>query len=201
MSMSDTPIFRFKFTDDITSAIIQFAKVHQYDDRKTYKETWKEWCEENEEMISREVARLNELGYNGDVYDKMFKAGRYYFRKKDLSQTKKPQSRRVYISMSNDILTAMDTHIKEIFCRDDSDSASTKDNFTPASAYNNFCEMNTNMLLEEIKRIFESKECSLTKQDVTNKIKKTYKNRYFIITHCKNNLEENKKDDKKDDLK
>lgn len=175
--MSETPIFRFKFTDDVASSIIEFAKIHQYDDRKTYKEMWKQWCEDNEDMISREITRLNNLGYDGDVNDKMFKAGRYYFRKKDLSENKTPQPRRSYISMSGDILTAMDAHIKQFI---------QQDNFTPATAYDDFCEENKNMLLEEIKRIFTSynKTTELKKDDVSNKIKKTYKNRYFIISRA-----------------
>jgi hypothetical protein len=169
--MTETPIFRFKFTDDVASAIVQFAKIHQYDDRKTYKEMWKQWCEDNDEIISREITRLNNLGYDGDVHDKMFKAGRYYFRKKDLSDHKTPRPRRNYISMSGDILTAMDTHIKENI---------TKHKFTPATAYDDFCDTNKNMLLDEIKRIFNTGP--LTKDDVSNKIKKTYKNRYFIVS-------------------
>ena len=31
-------IFRFKITDDIMKLLFQFAKIHQHDDRKSYKE-------------------------------------------------------------------------------------------------------------------------------------------------------------------
>lgn len=170
--MTEQPIFRFKFSDDVTLSIIDFAKVHQYDDRKTYKERWTEWCEDNNDMIMRETTRLKNLGYYGDIIDKMFKAGRYYFRKKDFSETKTPRKRRNYITMSSDILTLMDNHINMYML---------KRNFTPAGAYDDFCESNENALLEEIKCIFMKDE-TLSKTDVSNKIKKTYKNRYFMIT-------------------
>lgn len=171
-TVTQQPIFRFKLTDDISREIINFAKIHQYDDRKTYKEKWTEWCEENDDIIAREIIRLNNIGYEGNAIDKMFKAGRYYFRKKDFSESKTPHKRRNYISMSVDILNLMDDHIK-VYMK--------QENFTPAGAYDHFCEANKNMLLEEIKHIFTTNE-TLSKDDVSNKIKKTYKNRYFNIS-------------------
>ena len=75
-------IYRFKFTEDFMSELYKFSKIHQFDDRKDFKEAWKIWTEENEQIIDSEMCRLLHLGYNGDVLDKMFKSARYYFRKK-----------------------------------------------------------------------------------------------------------------------
>ena len=33
-------IFRYKLSDDLMALISQFAKIHQYDDRHSYKDAW-----------------------------------------------------------------------------------------------------------------------------------------------------------------
>jgi hypothetical protein len=74
---NDVNIFRYKFTDDFTSEMFKFSKIHQYDHRKDFKEAWNIWVEENENIIADEVRRLENLGYEGDILDKMFKSARY----------------------------------------------------------------------------------------------------------------------------
>jgi hypothetical protein len=37
-------IFRFKFKDEFTGELYKFAKIHQYDHRKDFKEAWKKWA-------------------------------------------------------------------------------------------------------------------------------------------------------------
>ena len=67
-------IYRYKFTDDFTSELFMFSKIHQYDHRKDFKEAWEIWMEENDEIVNDEVRRLTNLGYDGDITDKMFKS-------------------------------------------------------------------------------------------------------------------------------
>jgi len=69
-------IFRYKFTDDFTSDLYKFSKIHQYDARQDFKEAWLKWTEENGEIVAKEMRRLIEIGYEGDVLDKMFKSYR-----------------------------------------------------------------------------------------------------------------------------
>ena len=71
-------IFRFKFTPEFTSELLSFAKLHQYDDRVTYKENWSRWVQLNDDSIDAECCRMKALGYEGNVIDKMYKSGRYY---------------------------------------------------------------------------------------------------------------------------
>ena len=78
----DNNIYRYKFADDVCAELDRFSKVHQYDDRVTFKEAWTEWTNDSEDLISAEVRRLTNLGYEGDVVDKMYKSARYYYRKK-----------------------------------------------------------------------------------------------------------------------
>jgi hypothetical protein len=162
-------IFRYNFNDAVMEYLSTFAKIHQHDERKTYKEAWKLWLEENIEMIKREEKRLYDLGYEGDVIDKMYKAARYYFRKKS-NVKPDPKKRRKYISMEHEILIAMDTHISRNM---------TNDDYTPSNGYSNFCQMHFELLKSNISHMLENK---ISKEEISVKFKKTYKNRYFILS-------------------
>lgn len=164
------PTYRYKLAAGMISAITQFAKIHQHDDRHTYKESWEDWCEDNAGEIAVECRRLKELGYSNDVYDKMYKAGRYYFRKKSGGPVV-PQKRRVYVSLSHNMLEAMDTHIKR---------SKDGEGFTPASGYCDFCQDSQDTIRDEIAALLVTKD--LDSDLLVDKIKKTYKNRYFIIS-------------------
>ena len=169
-----TVIYRFKFTEDFMQELYKFSKIHQYDERKDFKEAWKLWTEENQDIIDEETTRLTNLGYDGDIIDKMFKSARYYFRKKS-TQKKEPRQRRQYISVSRELLDAMDNHIEENIYNDD---------YQPKTGFISFCKANEKILKETISKIFEQgvKDSSL----IEDKIKKTYKNRYFMLTQIKN---------------
>jgi hypothetical protein len=166
-------IYRYKFTDDFTNELYKFSKVHQYDHRKDFKEAWNVWVEENNEIVTHEIKRLTDLGYDGDVIDKMFKSARYYFRKKSTEKSE-PQARRAYIGSQKEFLEAMDEHIMRNIMKPD---------YKPSNAFNEFCQEHINLLQEEVTRLCK---CGFTdKNDIKSKVKKTYKNRYFIIS--KNN--------------
>jgi hypothetical protein len=168
-----TVIYRFKFTEEFMEDLYKFSKIHQYDDRKDFKEAWKVWIEENESIIDEEMRRLLNLGYEGDVLDKMFKSARYYFRKKS-TEKKEPRQRRHYISVNRDLLDAMDNHIEDNIY---------DDNYQPKTGFITFCKDNEALLKETISKIFEQgiKDSQL----IEDKIKKTYKNRYFMLTNKK----------------
>jgi len=166
-------VFRFKFSPEINELILCFAKLHQYDNRHIYKEQWELWYSSNEEIIEREISRLQHDGFKGDIKSKMYKAGRYYFRKKNTSDDKEPIKRRNYISMDSKVLEAMDNHIRNNLNNVD---------FTPATGYDLFCSENMSLLSEEIHRLKDEGNL-FNKEDLIIKIKKTYKNRYFNITH------------------
>ena len=162
-------IFRFKFTEAFMIDLNKFAKIHQYDHRKDFKEAWSTWTEENDDIIQEEVDRLNNLGYDGDILDKMFKSARYYFRKKSPIKAE-PQTRRQYISVNHDLLDAMDAHIRSII---------RADGFQPKSGFVSFCLNNDQVVKATITQIFNQgiNDGELIQQ----KLKKTYKNRYFML--------------------
>jgi len=162
-------IYRYKFTDDFTSELFKFSKIHQYDHRKDFKDSWEIWMEENDELMNNEVRRLINLGYDGDILDKMFKSARYYFRKKS-TEKKKPCERREYIGTQKDMLDAMDLHIK---------SKMNDENYKPSDGFDEFCRKNIDLIKEEISNL--CKNGFTDSNEIKQKVKKTYKNRYFLI--------------------
>jgi hypothetical protein len=238
MASSTTTIktYRHEFSKEFMAELSRFSKVHQYDDRHTYKSEWQKWI--NQETIAQamdyEKRRLQENGYIGDIDDKMFKAGRYYFRKKTLTTnpaenetpkaayqdtptaaetpetpktpaaTTTTATRRTYITMSKQCIRMMDDHISAAAATATTTSATQ---FKPSTCYNDFYEtqMTRPEMSKEIENIIEKYEktpgamANLTAEQLTveimDKIKKTYKNRYYkYISSSRNNNNDNDND-------
>jgi len=164
---SITPIFRFKFTPQFQEKLVAFTKIHKFDDTGIFRENWDEWLAENKASVVNETRNLENLGYRGDVKMKMYKSVRYYYKDKSEKQVK-PKKRRVYISLDRDILDWIDAHI-------DLHKASK-----PAEAYLNFITSIDKELLDKTKIMIMSS--GLDKHQTEQKLKKTYKNRFFIRT-------------------
>jgi len=161
-------IFRYKFTQEFMNILYEFSKIHQYDDRKIFKESWEKWVEDNNDKIIEEENRLKSLNYDGDIKEKMFKSARYYFRKKSIVK-KEAKKRREYISIDKCILSIIDEDIKQ--------NMRTKI-LKPSEYFENFCKESEDVINNEIMRMnqIDINDDELIKE----KIKKTYKNRYFL---------------------
>lgn len=142
-------IYRYKLNKTIIDLIIEFSQKHKYINRKEYKEEWKQFLETNKITIEIEKRRLSELGYKGNLEDKMYKSGRYYFRDKKYEKSE-PKKREQYKKMDPKILNKINEHVKVML----------KQNIKPSEGYNKFID-----------------ESGLDKKD--EKIKKSYKNQYF----------------------
>ena len=164
---SITPIFRFKFTQQFQEKLVGFTKIHKFDDPVIFRENWDEWMAENKASVIQETRNLENLGYRGDVKTKMYKSVRYYYKDKSEKKTE-PKKRRVYISLDRDILDNIDSHIDK--------NKTSK----PAAAYLNFINSIDKELLEETRIILMAS--GLDKNQTEQKLKKTYKNRFFIRT-------------------
>lgn len=171
--MNSVQVYRFKFTNEFMSELHVFSKIHQYDERSDFKYAWDLWVEDNEDVINKETRRLHQLGYDGDILDKMYKSARYYFRKKS-NVKKEPAQRRNYISVSQDLLVTMDNHIQE--------NIGNK-NYNPKSGFIMYCKAHESLLKQVIANILGSE--SIDTKLIGEKIKKTYKNRYFIISNSR----------------
>jgi hypothetical protein len=193
-------VLRFEFSNEIIKQMAAFVQIHQYDDRKTYKAAWTEWLANHEiaAIFNAEVKRLTDLGYKGDVADKLYKSGRYYFRTREPTvqrsslwphtppsgATSTPNdanggrrgsgnqgSPRRYVLLSRELLSAMDDHIER--------GLRQQTEFTPAKGFAEFAlGLDVASYRSEVARL---SEIMPTGEAVGDKIKKTYKNRYFII--------------------
>ena len=184
--MNQPAIFRYDLSNDVVEKIAEFAKLHKDDERRAYKEAWKTWCQEHEEMISEETRRLKDSGYNGNVDDKMYTACRYYFRKKSNAQAQETETttnenvaeerkepdavKRGYVKLQSNTLECIDNHIKG--CVNNND-------FTPANGYQAFANAHASVFRDEIEHL---KDYGMKELEVREKLKKTYKNRYYKIS-------------------
>ncbi len=169
--------FRYKISPDLLQSIKEFAQNRRYLDRASYTHEWQRWCQTNEIDIKKEQERLEANGYKGDIERKLFKSGRYYFCKLTTanSATKTPTSRKPYISIGHALIHVMNTHIHKNM---------TNENYTPASGYVDFCLTHKELLQIEIKK-FCCKNAMVSSNHISQKIKKTYKNRYYLISNTK----------------
>jgi hypothetical protein len=162
-------IYRYNFRVTFIEQLYKFSKIHQYDDRKSFKEAWEIWLETNNELVTEETDRLIRLGYTGNIVNKMYKSARFYFRKKS-TEKKAPKKRGNYIGITKQLLDAIDLNIKSLM---------SEPNFKPSDGFDKFCNQNIDLLKEEVKLLIS--EGISNSEVIKKKIKKTYKNRCFII--------------------
>ena len=155
-------IYRFKFSEEFLPNLVEFSTIHQHDKPNDFKDAFDEWKDENRCIITKESIRLENIGYDGDIFDKMYKSARYYFKNKETEKTKK--KRRDYIRQDKDFINMIDRHLADIVLK-------------PSLAFDDFKTNNSEIYENECTRIGEF----LDKKQTLNKIKKTYKNRYFLL--------------------
>ena len=188
--------FHYKFSDNIIDLLSYFAKLHRFDDRKIFKESWNDWVKEESISIqlNDEIKRISNMGYKGNILDKMFKSTRYYYLTKKEEQSEK-KDRKKYVRFSEEMLKIMDNHIMEQLqnhIKKEKRNNNQDDigiiQVSPCDAYFHFCENNKLQIENEIKQIIHQNDIS-EKNELSNKFKKTYKNRYFKITKSLSSIE------------
>ena len=162
-------IFRYKFDSPVVGLINAFATTHKYDDASQFRDERDEFIKDNKATIDREKQRLTNAGYTGDINSKMYKSARYYFKNKS-TEKKKTKQRRKYVTLSKGLLADMDRHISTVAFRQE---------MKPAHAYNNFISDATysEKLDDAIQKMLDN---DWKEPAAESKLKKTYKNRYFI---------------------
>ena len=163
-------IYRYKFSKDFLDVMTEFARIHRFDDAQVFKENWDDWVEENTDSISRETKHLKDMGYTGNVKVKMYKSARYYFKNKSTKENSKEKKRCKYVGLDPLFRMAMDDHIETIAFRRE---------LKPAMGYIDFMdsEKNKKIINDEKRRL---KSVGFDKEDIEGKLKKTYKNRYYL---------------------
>lgn len=169
-------IFRYKFKESTIEKMTDFARIHCYDCKEDLKEAWEEWKEEYVDMIKREQRRHEELGYEGKIEEKMYKSIRYYYMKKFNNKKKEDiiefNGRKKYVPLTKKIRLMMDFFIQQ--CIDN-------DSYKPSKDYERF--YNDPIIQRHIHTEIDiiQQKYNLEDEDIREKIKKTYKNRYYMI--------------------
>ena len=180
---SKNPVFRFNLSDEMVDALLQFSKMHQFDDRHSYADAWNEWKNNTDIsiIINNEIRRLQSLDYKGSaesIENKIFKSGRYYFRNKSFVKVP-PKPRGKYISVSKELICAMDEHIARRINNGGNNDGQNPSPASPADLFSEFCKRCVDILKKEIDRLIDLEPFSEDPALIIAKIKKTYKNRAF----------------------
>lgn len=196
LSNVKVPVFRFKLSTTLFDNIREFARIHQHEDRVTFKDSWKTWCDNNKTMIDDETKRLSDIGFDNNINDKLFRTAKYYFIKKTFknhtvdnntsSQTQSEpttqgddhrdannQDKKKYITISRNFLNTISNQIEKNI---------GNESFTPSKGFKHFTENFNDNITNEIALIKE-KLPGISDDDCNLKIKKTYKNKYFQYTN------------------
>jgi hypothetical protein len=186
--------YRFVLSNQMIDYLSEFSKIHQHDDRKTFKEEWEKWIkdEDIEPILNEEIKHLKNTGFTGDVVDKMFKSARYYYRNKLSNiETKEKKERKTYETLPIEILEKIDLHIHRQIQKNANRMLNDEIKIScisPAESFNLYLQENKSDMIKYLQQYNESD--SIQKKDVEvmmKKYKKTYKNRFYNIRVSLNN--------------
>ena len=164
-----TKIYRHKFSPKFLEYLKEFSRIHRYDTADAFKDNWEIWCDENKDIIEEERTKLKEQGYDGKVLVKMYKSARYYFKTKSNKKTE-PIKRRNYIGLDSEFRDLMDSHIENVCVRRE---------MKPSDGFVDF--MDQVIYVDKINtETVRLKSYNFKQEEIFAKMKKTYKNRYFI---------------------
>jgi len=188
---SSAPIYRFKISqNELQDKLIDFASYHKYEDAATLKESYKQWLtqEDISGLVSRETYLMLQNGYDfkqQSLEDKLFKSMKYYHIKKMLNQMNLGQGSSIsssqdkwknQVQFSKDLLDK----VKMFLVYENGLS------FKPSKAFDQFQawmkEAHPSKMEEE-----ETRLNITTKDEFDYKLKKMFKNQYFVTKTQKNN--------------
>ena len=127
IELLDVETFRYKFSQDMNDELFRFAKIHQYEDRDTFKESWAAWVNDTEELINQETDRLRTNNYRGNILTKLFKSVKYYFCHKSMVQVE-PAKRKLYDEPNREMIDLIDAFILTVY------------RVPPKHGFSQFCE-------------------------------------------------------------
>lgn len=207
-------VFRFNFRQPFAMLLGQFAGEHQHDPCDQFREAFAQWEITHAVVLREEQQHLASLGYVGDFRNKVLKSARYYFRKKEASPPpptapsrsvrllRKPSHpRKKYSSIDEDLATKMTEYLE----------IESNRRLKPSQAFKTFCEKFRQEVLTEMNRlqsvplsVQQNQEAPPLSPDLLQsmppktlhnqlallKIKKTFKNKHFIIKKQQQSLRE-----------
>jgi len=182
---------RHTYTEEVVEQLSSFAKIHEYDDRKEFKEAWQKWMEEPDvkNLIGSEVARLTVNGLSGDILDRMYKSARYYYRKKGGEVANEPTVRKEYEGLPRTVLKTIDDYIYSEINRNIVETEKGSNHIitiTAAQSFTTYCKLHYDVISDLLPQINPEEDKVNTNmreelKKVTDRLKKTYKNRFYNI--------------------
>lgn len=157
-----------KYNYQLSNDIIHFIKtdfIEKNNIDNNFDKLWNKWIltEGIDRIFKLENERLNMIGWEGDIYMKVYKSIKYYqIKKSEKKCTKK--KRRNYIHISENTKKQMYEFI---------DNTKIK---KPSDAYSAFLNTYKSIYDNETKLLKEY----LPENEIIIKIKKTFKNRFYI---------------------
>ena len=167
--MSQTT-YRFKFNKELLDSIKEFSKLHSNDNCDDFLDAFHLWKRVNNEIISLEEKRILDLGFNGNIEEKIYKSARYYFKnKKNTTYKLNKQLKTNYIPRNPVFFKKMETYIN-------------KNPIKASLLYKEFInETDTHILSEINTEIVRLKTFELNQTECLQKIKKMFNNAYYKI--------------------
>ena len=184
----DVPVktFRFKISNDnFYNQIIEFSKIHCYENNKLLKQNFQQWCESDniKKMIEKEQTILEQANYDlkkNNIYNKIYKSIKYYHIKNILkemnvnSENKNEEEKKEKVKLvifSKDFINIIKQYI--------SDNINNRD-FKPSVYYDLFYETKSEEITFEFKKQ-NIKNKLIDKTIFAIKLKKMFKNQYFML--------------------
>ena len=182
---------RYTYSEEVVEQLSSFAKVHEYDDRKEFKDAWQKWMEEPDikSLIVTEVSRLTANGLSGDILDRMYKSARYYYRKKGGEAVTEPTIRKEYEGLPRSVLKTIDDYIYSEINRNIVETDKGDNHIitiTAAQSFTTYCKLHYDVISGLLPPM-NDEDCKVNKnmreelKKVTDRLKKTYKNRFYNI--------------------
>ena len=181
MPRNNTKTYRFKVSSsDLYDEIINFSKLHQFDDKNTLKDNFKNWYEtpkianliENEENI---LIRSNYNFEKTNMKQKIFRSIKYYHIR-NLLKTEpinNNQKKRIkQMNFSKEFINQVKSYLTKNV---------ENDNFKPSVYFNYFCETFPNIIENEKTSLMNQLKENYEESDFDYKLKKMFKNQYFSM--------------------
>jgi hypothetical protein len=168
--MSQTT-YRFKFNRDLLNSIKEFSKMHSENNGDEFLEAFQDWKITNNQVIKNEEQRIIDLGFKGNIEEKIYRSARYYFKNKknNICKLKQKTIKTNYIPRNNKFFTMMIEYIQ-------------RNPIKASLLFKKFINETDETISIEIKKEFcRLRSFELTEEECLQKLKKGFNNAYYKI--------------------
>jgi len=177
--MSTDKIYRYKIkSKDLYDSIIEFSKSNRHKEDDEIKKEFIDWINSSKIsiLVKEEEEELRKTDYNlinNPIETKIYKSIKYYHIKKINNNTKfkdnpkKNKDTKKNIQFSKEFIDTVQKHIKK-----------NKNSIKPSLLFDDFIKTNNDLIIQERRK---SNKIDLSDEDYNYKLKKMFKNQYFMI--------------------